>query len=132
MDKKTASLIKGYLTKAEEKLAVAKSLLRLKDYEDSVSRAYYCVFHAAQATLLTEGLSASTHQGLITLFSLHFVKSGKLEKKFGKFLTELKDDRERCDYEIYSTIDKKSAIESVKEAGEFLDGIQRYLKKYVS
>ena len=129
MDKKTASLFKGYLAKSKEKLVVARSLLKLKDYEDAVSRAYYCVFHAAQAMLLTEGLSAHTHQGLISLFSSHFIKTGKLEKKLGKYLVELKDDRERSDYEIYSTIDKETATQSIKEADEFLKGILRHFKK---
>ena len=131
MDKKTVSLIRGYLNKAQEKLTVAETLLKLKDYEDAVSRAYYSVFHAAQAVLLTEGLSSNTHQGLVSLFGLHFVKSGKLEKKFGKFLVELKDDRERSDYEIYSTIDKETATQSIREAREFLEGIQQFLKKYL-
>ena len=122
--------MRGYLDKADDKLKVAKSLLSLGDYEDAVSRAYYAAFHSAQAVLLTEGLDASTHQGLINLFGLHFVKTGKLDKKFGRLLAELKDDRERSDYEIYSTIDKAAAAQAVKEAEEFLKGIRKYLNKY--
>ena len=62
---------------------MAEKLLKSGDYEDSVSRAYYAVFHAAQGVLLTEGLAAATHQGLMNLFGLHMVKTGKLDKKFG-------------------------------------------------
>ena len=130
MDKEIQSLINGYLDKADEKLKVAKSLLKMNDYEDTVSRAYYAVFHSAQAVLLTEGLNARTHQGLINLLGLHFIKTGKLDKKFGRFLAELKDDRERSDYEIYSTIDEATATQAVKEAEEFLKGIRKHLKKY--
>lgn len=86
MDKKTASLVEGYLEKAKAKLRVAEGLLKNKDYEDAVSRAYYSAFHAAQAVLLTEGLTATTHQGLVNLFGLHLVKTGKFEKKYGKYL----------------------------------------------
>ena len=129
MDKKTSSLIKGYLGKSKEKLKVATRLFKTGNYEDSVSRAYYSVFHAAQAILLSGGLTANTHQGLINLFGLHFIKTGKLNKKFGRFLAELKDDRERCDYEIYSTIGKEEALQALKEAKEFLQGIQKYLSR---
>ena len=109
LDKKTSILIKGYLEKAKQKLRVARNLLKSGDYEDAVSRAYYSAFHAAQAALLTEGLTANTHQGLVSLFGVHLIKTGKLEKRLGKFLSNLKDDRENGDYEIYSTIDKDTA-----------------------
>lgn len=55
MEKAAEELIKGYFKKAEKKLNVAKKLLRSKDYEDAVSRAYYSAYHVAQALLLTEG-----------------------------------------------------------------------------
>ncbi len=82
MDKEVESLLKGYLEKSKEKLRVAKSLLAAKNYEDAVSRAYYSAFHAAQAILLTEGLKTSTHQGTVNLFGLHFVKTGRFDRKF--------------------------------------------------
>lgn len=128
MDKKTVSLIKGYMDKAKKKLEVAKKLLREKEYEDAVSRAYYAVFHAAQAVLLTEGLSAGTHQGVVTLFGLHFIKTGRIDKKFGRFLTNLKDDRENGDYGLFSVIDEETAVESIDEADKFIKEMQRYLK----
>ena len=52
MEATTKEIIKGYLEKAEKKLEVAEKLFNSADYEDSVSRAYYAVFHATQALLL--------------------------------------------------------------------------------
>lgn len=121
------SLLKGSLEKAREKLRAASELLRDGFDEDAVSRAYYAAFHAAQAVLLTEGLTASTHQGLVNLFGLHLVKTGKFEKRFGKSLANLKDDRESGDYEIYSGIDRETAEQAVREAQEFVDAVQQYL-----
>ncbi len=115
MDKATASLLRGSLEKSQEKLRVAEHLLQAGEYEDAVSRAYYSAFHAAQAALLTEGLTAGTHQGLVNLFGLHLVKMGKLPKHLGKFLAHLKDDRESSDYEVYSGIDQETAQHAVDE-----------------
>lgn len=77
MDESTQKLLKAYLEKAESKLLTAKDLLKQKHFDDAVSRCYYAVFHSAQAVLLTESLNADSHHGLITLFGLHFVKTGK-------------------------------------------------------
>jgi len=131
LDKKTSSLLKGYMQKASEKLRAAETLFKAQEYDDAVSRAYYSAYHAAQAVLLTEELAASTHRGLVNLFGLHFVKTGKFDKKFGKFLANLKDDRERSDYEIYSTIDKEEALQAIKEAQQFSSEVRSYLKKYI-
>lgn len=127
MDKKTISLINGYLDKARKKLEVAKRLLEGKEYEDAVSRAYYSVYHAVSALLLTEGLQARTHEGIVTLFGLHFVKTGKFDKKFGRFLTNLKDDRENGDYSLFSVIDENIAKESIIEAEQLIAEIRDYL-----
>ena len=95
MEATTKALVTGYIQKAEKKLEVAEKLFKSGDYEDAVSRAYYAVFHAAQALLLTEGERAETHKGVVTLFGLIFVKTGKFGKNYGKYLANLKDDRER-------------------------------------
>lgn len=122
-------LIKGYIQKAEGKLGVARRLFASGDYEDVVSRAYYAAYHATQSLLLTEGQRAETHRGVITLFGLLFVKTGKFNKNLGKFLANLKDDRESGDYEVFSYIEKETAETALKEAEEFLRESKIYLKK---
>ena len=131
MDKKIQSLLKGYMDKAEEKLKMAQKLLENEGYDDATSRAYYAAFHAAQAILLTAGLSSKTHRGVLDLFGLHFVKTGKFDNRYGKMLSNLKDDRENGDYEIYSAIDREAAEQAISKAQEFLKESKRYLAKYL-
>ncbi|TVL98288.1 MAG: HEPN domain-containing protein [Candidatus Brocadia sp. WS118] len=128
MDATTKALIIGYIQKANKKLEVAEKLLKSSDYEDAVSRAYYAVFHATQALLLTEGERAETHKGIVTLFGLLFVKTGKFSKNIGKYLANLKDDRESSDYEVFSYIDKATAETAISETKEFLKQTTAYLE----
>lgn len=60
------------LHKAHRKLRVARKNFADGFYEDAVSRAYYAMFHAAKALLLTKHLDAKTHSGLINLFNQHY------------------------------------------------------------
>jgi len=129
LEKTTEELIEGYFKKAEKKLNVAKKLLKSKDYEDAVSRAYYAVYHVAQALLLTEGQKADTHKGVVTLFGLLFVKTGRFSRNLGKNLANLKDNRESGDYEVFSFIDKETAETAIKEAKEFFSEGKKYIKK---
>ncbi len=114
-----------------QKMAVAEKLYNSKDYEDAVSRAYYAAYHATQALLLTEGEQAKTHKGAVTLFGLFFVKTGKFKKNIGKYLANLKDDRESGDYEVFSYIDEETAKIAMNEAKEFLKEAQLYLKTFI-
>jgi uncharacterized protein (UPF0332 family) len=127
LDKKTKSLVTAYLEKAKEKLQTAKELLDESANDDAVSRAYYAAFHAASAALLTEGLTADSHRGLLNLFGLHFVKTGKIDKKYARYLSNLKDDREVGDYEVFSTIDAAVAEKALQEAQEFVEMVNAYL-----
>lgn len=128
MNSTTKALIIGYVQKANKKVGVAEKLLKSGDYEDAVSRAYYAVFHATQALLLTEGERAETHKGIVTLFGLLFVKTGKFSKHIGKYLANLKDDRESGDYEVFSYIDKEAAETAISESKEFLKETKLYLE----
>ncbi len=129
MDNAIKKIISAYMEKARGKLRVAEKLYQDGEYEDTVSRAYYAAFHATQALLLTEGQKAESHKGAITLFSLFFVKTGKFEKNFGKYLSNLKDDRESSDYEVFSFIDQETAKTALQEARAFLEKAEEYLKE---
>ena len=124
-------MIRGYLAKAEEKLGVADRLLAQNDFEDAVSRAYYAAFHAAQAFLLSEGLEVRSHRGLVALIGLHFVKTGRLDKKFGRYLSNLMEDRQQSDYNVFSGLEKEDAVQSLEEARAFVAEIRRQLSDYL-
>jgi len=69
------------ITKAESSLDVAKRNFQEGYYDFASSRAYYAVFYAIQAALLTKGLSFSKHSSTIGAFNKHFVKTGIFPKE---------------------------------------------------
>lgn len=127
MDKAQQELIRGYLAKAREKARVARDLYAKGEWDDAISRAYYAAYHAAQAALLAEGQRADTHKGVVTLFGLLLVKTGKLDKRWGKLLSNLKDDREAGDYDALSYLDEETARRAAREAEEFVAAVDRYI-----
>jgi len=114
---------------AKDKIESAEILFKYRKYDDTVSRAYYAVFHCAQALLISIGIKAESHSGVRHLFGLHFIKNKKFAKKFGRYLRVLKDERENGDYGIFTLINKKDAKEAIKQAKEFLFQTEKYLKK---
>lgn len=131
MDESISQLLDSHLKKARDKLRIAAKLIELSGYDDSVSRAYYAAFHATQAMLASQGLAADTHAGVKTLFNLHFIKTKRLDAKFGRYLRNLKDDREEGDYEALSTVNAEIARNALREATEFVDEAERFLSPWL-
>ena len=53
------------LTRAEDRLRAARHLLAGSHFSDAVSRAYYAMYFAATALLLSKGVATKTHSGLV-------------------------------------------------------------------
>lgn len=61
-------LIQVWLTLAEEKLEVARELLELSRFDDTVSKAYYVMFHSAKAALLAVDVDLRRHAAVVSQF----------------------------------------------------------------
>ena len=55
--------------------------------------------------------------------------TGKLDRRWGKFLANLKDDREAGDYDPLSYVDEETARRAVAEAEEFVAAVARYVDR---
>jgi len=129
LDSTTRELIKAYLEKAAQKLAVARRLMVARDFDDAVSRAYYAAFHAVRALLASAGQAPTAHHGAVILFNLLFVKTGKIAKDVGKHFANLKDDRESVDYELFTDADEGMARVALEEAERLLSEATAFLKR---
>jgi uncharacterized protein (UPF0332 family) len=67
-----------------------------------------------------------SHSALKNMFGLHFIKEGKIDKKFGCWLNRLKDERENGDYDIFTSFEPGDATIDIQEAKEFLEEMKKY------
>ena len=91
------------LAKAIRAAGSAKMLLDAGDVDGACNRAYYAMFDAARAALLAAGAMidpeiARTHGGLISAFSVHLVKTGRVPVELGKTLNKAEELRLVADY----------------------------------
>jgi len=91
------------LGKATMAVMSSKLLLDAGDLDGACNRAYYAMFDAARAALLATGAmpslaSIKTHSDLISAFSLHLVKTGKVSIELGKAINKVEDLRLIGDY----------------------------------
>ncbi len=109
-----------YLRKADARLEAAKELLRSGRYEDSLSRAYYCVLSCARAALAVKDSHPKTHGGTLRMFGEFFVRGGGWPKMMGSNFSRLKALRDKADYSPSIQATKEDAEWSLAAAKEFL------------
>lgn len=90
--------IRGLMRRARRSVRSAEILLGHDDNDFAVSRAYYGMFYAATAGLLSRGIRRAKHSGVIGAFIQEFVKSERLDEEYARMLQEAFRDRGEGDY----------------------------------
>ena len=120
--------IRDLIKKTEKFLSTAEHALSIGDYDSCVSRCYYAMFFMAEAALLTKGLSASSHKGVISMFGRHFVKTGIFERAFGKALNDAYDKRLVGDYGVGLMVTEEEATDLLEVTRHFVWELSVFLK----
>jgi len=120
--------IQAKLERSEASLQAARLLLASEPLDDSTSRAYYTVFHAASALLLSRGLNFNSHSGVLRAVSLNFVKTGEMKKRLGRDINWLAELRQVGDYGEVRKVSGEEAMQAITIASEFLDKVRSILR----
>ena len=119
--------VKANIERAEQAVSAAQKLLLDGYYDFAASRAYYAVFYAASALLLQEGLEFRKHSGVIAAIHQHFIKTGRMEKKFGRNLNWLFELRSIGDYGVTAHVPAADAEQAINTATDFLQKVRTIL-----
>lgn len=120
---------KEFMTKAVQAVLSARLLLESGDPDGACNRAYYAIFDAARFSLLVtkapvEMESIRTHGGLISAFSLHLVKPGRITVELGRTFNKVAEIRLVADYKG-DPVEYEVAAWAVEQADLFVKTIRK-------
>jgi uncharacterized protein (UPF0332 family) len=121
--------VRLYLDRANDALKQAEDNLKLGHFDVATSRAYYAMFYAASAILVSQGISRSKHSGVHAAFGQYFVKPGLIEPEYGRMLINAFNVRLDSDYEVKPTLSKGLAEDILRDAGQFVERAAIYLNQ---
>lgn len=119
--------IKDELSRAEAAFRAAEALIPLGLHADSVSRAYYAVFHLLRALAFARGIEARTHAGVIHVFNTEFVRPGVFPSSNNRVLSGLQRSRELADYDAAVIFSEDDARAELADAKTFADAARAWL-----
>jgi uncharacterized protein (UPF0332 family) len=110
----TSSIKQDYIDyriqSAKETLSAAKLLAENSHWNSAINRLYYTCFYAISALLYKCDINANSHAGLKHQFTLHFIKTGLIEKDLGRVFVQLFDWRQKGDYGDFYDFDKEKTL----------------------
>lgn len=116
------------IDKANETLIDARVLANNNRWNACMSRLYYSCYYIVSALLSANKIQAKTHNGVKTKFFHEFVKTQKVDKKYGKLYSHLFDWRQESDYADFIDFDKNRVTPLLAEVEEFIEAINELIK----
>lgn len=108
----------------------AAALLAQEDYLDfAAARAYYALLYTAEALLLTQGLSFSSHAAVIAGYGKMFAKTQRLDPRFHRYLIDAQDIRNLGDYGVGVGVSRSQVADLLTWADEFLAAAEAFLRQ---
>jgi uncharacterized protein (UPF0332 family) len=129
MTQKFAQEIAANLERSEASIEAARELNAGGYYDFVASRAYYAAFYAATALLLGEEFEFSKHSGVIASIHQKFVKTGKMDERYGKDLNWLFELRGVGDYGAATHVSQEDAGKAIRAAESFLSAAKSLIQE---
>ena len=123
------TIVSYRIEKAHTAIAHAEGNARLGYWEVTANRLYYACYYAVSALLIKNGHQAQTHNGVIQLFGLHFVKTEKIERGYGKLYNQLFSLRFTGDYNDSYTLSEEDVVPLIEPARKFISRIEQLIQE---
>ena len=130
LDNETRRAIVAYRCEtAHSTLDDAKYLFRDGRLNAAANRLYYACYYIVEALLISDGIQASTHQGVKSMFGAHYVVKGEISVDWSKYFTSVLNLRKSADYDFFVKYEKSEIEPLLLRADEFISTVERLMKK---
>ena len=121
-------LIEYRLNRAKDTLDDAHILAEKSKWNSTINRLYYAAYYAVTALLLKSDLRATTHNGVKSNFSEHFIKTKVISKELGKIYSQLFTWRQKGDYDDLFDFEKEKVLPYFEPVKELIDTIEKIVR----
>jgi len=121
-------LIKYRLEQARDTIDVVDLLIKNDKLSSSINRIYYGMFYSLLALALQFNFETSKHQQLIGWFNKEFIRTGLIEKEFGRILRDAFANRTSGDYDSFVIFDQTEVLLLFSDMKSFIEKIETFIR----
>jgi len=124
---KRSTVVRYWFEKAEESMASARREFEADSLSFAMNRLYYAAFYAVSALLMAHKLSFKKHSGVRAAFHQRFIKTGLVDRKWGRLYDQLFEDRQEGDYVVFISFESDYVSTRLDQCAQFLEQIRPLL-----
>lgn len=122
-------LISYRIQRAKETLDDAHILAENGRWNSAINRLYYAAYYAVMALLLNSDKNPTTHNGTKALFSDEFIRTGKINKDYGKIYSQLFTWRQKGDYDDLFDFEENKVMPYFSPVQKLIDIAETLINK---
>ena len=130
-DQDRIEIVRYRIENARRTLREVQSHIENGFYNTAVNRMYYACYYAASALLVANKITTKSHNGVKQMFSLHFIKSGKVPSSFSGLYNTLFQKRTTGDYDDLFDQDLSTCEELFPQTEEFVATIEALVQQWL-
>ena len=116
--------IKLQTEKSQRFLLEADEMVLQKRWSLAANRYYYACYHIVHAVFIKQGIATKTHDGTLTELGKHFILTGQLDKKNGRFYARMIQLRIKADYNSIAEVTEAEVLEMSPLSHEFVAALE--------
>lgn len=109
------------IEKAARTIEQAKSNVPMGYWELVANRMYYAAYYAVSALLIADQHTAKTHEGIIRIFGLEYVKKERVPVEMGKLYNKLFTLRLTGDYNDHYGLEEQDVLPLLQPTLDLID-----------
>jgi uncharacterized protein (UPF0332 family) len=117
------------LNRAKDTLDDALILAEKNKWNSTINRLYYAAYYAVTALLLQSDLRATTHNGVKSSFSEHYIKTSLISKELGRIYSQLFTWRQKGDYDDLFDFERDKVLPYFEPVKQLIEAIEKIIKE---
>ena len=120
-------LSRNYLAKSQDTIKTVDFLIGNGEFSLAMNRIYYGIYYALCALAVRNGYQTSKHAQLIGWFNRNFIKTGRADPQYGRFIRKAFENRMEGDYNVFASFEKQEIKTAFNEMRQVITRISQML-----
>ena len=123
-DEERKALVERRIERAYETWEKTKEIVNSELWLAAANRMYYACYYLTTALLVSHGIDATTHTGVIRMLGMHFVSQGFVSKEMNRYYGRLFELRQNGDYDDWVMVSAGDVMPLFNQMEDYFNAIE--------
>ena len=123
-DEERKAFVERRIERAYETWEETKEIVNSELWLAAANRMYYACYYLTTALLVSHGIDATTHTGVIRMLGMHFVSQGFVSKEMNRYYGRLFELRQNGDYDDWVMVSAGDVMPLFNQMEDYFNAIE--------